>query len=355
MSSQSSILYPTTCTPSLTPSSCPSVLPVNGHSGVCYEQRFTIPLCSALENATSPAAQLLRRQTTYLDLDRFYQSNASMAVVHGVALALVVLRLVDILLLTPRRKRERGKGGVMFAVLLVALVGCVVREASAVQHAVYGGDVSAYLVLSRDWSSTMWSSGHRAAVLLEQFGTVICFACVQIAFWLQGKALLVGVKVRYGDLWYYGLLSLFVVLGFASWCFVATFAAYQAFWIGFARAGLWLPAVWNGAWWKMLEVTSGLLRSISLAVWSLVFSVSALHVLLERRETLFVGADQEEVCNGKRSERWGGATRQKRRIVKDAYETALTLIGLVAVESFAVPGKSALAATDMLPASRRNY
>ena len=351
MSSRSSILYPATCTPSLTPSSCPSVLPINGHNGICYEQPFSIPLCSVLDNATSPAAQLLRRQTTYYDLDRFYQSNASKAVIHGVALALVVLRSVDMMILTPRRKREQGKGGALFRVLLMALVGCVVREASAVQQAVYGESVSAYLVLTRDWSSTTWSSGHRAAVLFEQSGTVICFACVQVESWLQGKALLVWVKVRYGGLWYYGLLSLFVVLGFTSWCFVAAFAAYQVFWIGSARAGLWLPAVWNGAWWSMLEVMSGLLRSISLAVWSLVFSVSALHVLLERRQTLCFGADQEEVCNGKRSERWGGATRQKRRVVKGAYETALTLIGLVAVESFAVPGKSGIAATDMLPAS----
>lgn len=305
------------------PLECPINPPLDGHGGTCDQRQFPVPTCD-LSSGTSPYYQNIQVSLKWAMIDEAYQQSSQYAVAQAVGLGLAVLTFLNVLVLTPSRKRRLA----VHWLLMGALMSQIVRSAIAVSLSTTGPSVSAYLQLTGHWSGTEWSRRWKALVTTEQLAACTSSACVHIVFYLQTRGLLVWAKVRYGEVVYRCLLVALVLIAGASWCWRVAFGVYQVFWVGFARKGDWLPNTWNGPWWDILSRASALSAGVSLGAWSLVFVVSAALILWERKKVVFRGGIGTD-----------GSKRTEHRI-QSTYEKALNLVGFVGVESFLIPCES---------------
>lgn len=326
------------------PLPCPLTQPTNGHNASCYTTTIPLPLCPTYPYDTDTpsnlnlSSTLLTQHTTYRDLDEtFYQPQATTLLVFGMGLGISVLTLCNVLVLTPSRKR----GMPIHTAVLVGCMAMIVVGGCTVWLATYGPEVASYLVLTGDWASTTYTTSFRVASAARFLGTIVAFAAVQIAFAWQGRALCTVVKVKWGRAWYVGLLGLLMVVGFVAFAFTAAFGAYQVRLV--ALVGVWgveyLPGRYEMGGWVYLRFWYRVCGCVSLGLWSLCFLGTAGCVVWERRGVLGGGSGSGIATEGSGGSGTMAGMMGVRRRARSAYERALRLIGIVAVESFIVPSK----------------
>ncbi|KAK5070637.1 pheromone alpha factor receptor [Lithohypha guttulata] len=338
-----------TCGTLFYPHPCPLTLPINGRGSDCYNQYFFVPVCSITTtydnwdplSGTYTAGvvdgvlgQEIKQSVSFREIDEMYVQNSTVAVMMGVSLALGITTLINVLVLTPARKRYSG----IFWVLMLGCVAVIVRGVCGVQ--LVTGDVSGYLELTQDWASTGWSTGYRSRIIVVQVSICVGLIFLEVALFIQGKALLTWVKIKRGPATFYSMLAFLVGLAVAGWCYRVTFAAYSVRFLAFPDEGLWLPAIVNGALWKAYERWSAGLVGASLGLWCLLIMANSVSVAVARNEVLYSTESQDP--------RAGGAKRLKRRRIRNAYELALRTISFVSVQTFVVPSKFCLGTTKVL-------
>lgn len=263
----------------------------------------------------------LQEFVNWSQLNRFYVENSTVAVINGVCLALGIITLLNILALTPSQRRVKGS----YWALLLGTICAIVSSACAVQLSTV--DVSPYPNLTNDWVSTTWSTGYKARTIAWQAGDLIGLIFLQVALYIQGKALLMWMKLRSASL-YYGILAVLVLIGIVAWSWRLVWAMYRTRFLAFVPEGAYRPSYfsdWPGTYY--VKWSSGFVEG-SLGLWCIVILVSSVHTIICRNEVLF---SEDGPVNR--------ATKRRATYVKTAYEVAIRCIGFVSVQSFAVPSK----------------
>lgn len=338
------------------PISCPVQRPVNGHGGSCViftsptitrtnnpqdHVPFYISVCNIdfLASDSDPSnpnatyghfdqqipgvlysTYTLQENLSWHQIDRFYRQNSTIAVIHSICLTLGILTLLNILSLTPASKRLKAS----FWILLSGAICVIVSSACALQ--LNTSDTSAYLQLTNDWVSTTWSVGYKARTIACQSGEIIGLIFLQVALYIQAKAILTWVKLR-NEKVYYSVLLFLGLMGIAAWCWRAIWGMYQIRFLAFVPEGGYRPSyfeLWPGTYY--VKFSNGFVGA-SLGLWCLVILVSSVQTILARNEALF------------RSDIHGGARKWRESTVRTTYESAVRCIGFVSVQSFAVPSK----------------
>lgn len=339
-----------TCGSSAFPLPCPLTPPTDGIGGSCYTVPFAIPICpthnytahntnNSSANGSDSTTAILTQYATFEVLDAaFYRPRAATLLVASMGLAISVLTLANVIVLTPGRKMGRP----IHTAVVVGLIAEIVSNGCGVYLSTAGAQVSSYLVLTGDWSSTTWSVAHRGAMTAQLLAAVVAFSAVQVAFAVQGGAMCAWVRVRWGLASYHFVIGVLVVVGAVAWVFTVAFMGYQIRWVAFVGLGPgieeYLPAVYQRSWWLWLSGGYRVSGCLSLGLWSVCFAVGAGFVLWQRRDVVFT----LDSAGGEQSEGTMAGLMGRRKRVRTAYESTLRLIGVVAVESFAVPSEFCL-------------
>ena len=203
---------------------------------------------------------------------------------------------------------------------------------------------SSYLALTNDWGSNIISATYKTCLVLMYTAATVSMVCLQIALTIQGRAILVWVKLEHRAWIHSTLIGVLLVVNVVAFAYYWVYMGWQMAWYGWTPAGIRPEDIRASLAFRLFDTGSGVTVVVDLLLWSVAIVVSTLRLIWKRRAVLFSSS-----LSGPMSLEMSSSTlvnedsrRMRRTKAADAFEKTLTLIGLFAVQSFAAPGKSKL-------------
>lgn len=278
----------------------PSDCPVNGFGGSWYDQPF------GLVPVYNRGAIDVNDQITWADIDRFAAVIANIWVTNGACLGLCLAVFAYIIALTPSKKR----GLPFHTSLLLALFCEIGRLIADIARASNIGlsPYPAYLALTGDYEATTYSSTFQALDIAGLIFAPLAFFFTAICLYLQACGLLTNLHLRH-RFYYFTIMTYLVVTSLVALGLRMTISVIQALYNTNAlnTQSIELQTISN------LRRATTISYAVSIGSWCIVSFVSVV---------------------------WLIATRSKLIVTNRLYDTALTLLSLVFMESFVVPRKS---------------
>lgn len=278
----------------------PDTCPVNGFGGSWYDQPFEVV---PVYNRGAPGVV---DQISWAKIDEWATIVSNVWVTTGTCFGLCLAALAYVIALTPNKKR----GKPFHTTLLLALVAeigrllCNLTRASNVGLSRY----SAYLGLTSDYDATTYSPAFQGLTI-----TSMIFACLALFFtylclYIQTNGLLTGLRLHYRAVFWAFMIYL-IIMSLVTLGLRVTATAIQT--KALLRPGSVGEAV-SHTYFNVREATS-IASAISLGSWCMVSLCSVF---------------------------WLMFTRTKLIVSNRHYDTALTILSLVFMESFVVPCKA---------------
>ena len=276
----------------------PATCPVNGFGGSWYNQPFAgVPIYNR-------GAEGVVTEITWAAIDEWSTGAvANVWVTTGACLGLCLATLAYIVALTPNKK----KGLPFHTSLLLALVFeiarllCDMGRSSSIGLSPY----SAYLGITNDMSATTYDPAFQGITIAGMVCATLAFFFTIVCFFIQASGLLTGLHMRYQPV-YVGVISYLLTASFVAFALRISFTVVQSLWITEAAA-------FNASVLVKMRLATGVAYAISLGSWCTVSLASV---------------------------SWLMFTRSKLIVSNRPYDTALTILSLVFMESFVVPSKS---------------
>lgn len=196
-----------------TPAASPTIFPTAGIGGEYYSNPiFEVPVYTSYA----------RNAITWQMLDAWNIVGLQYAVAEGIACGLIWATFVYLLALTPSRKRFTRFHIILFTGLCFETTHLTMDVISLVTPGLSAN--SAYLVLTRDIASSVWTFSYKAFYTSTQVLNWVAFICATICLWIQAQSLLATIKARFSIV--YIVLLVYLVLAA-----LATLVASLVYWI----------------------------------------------------------------------------------------------------------------------------
>ncbi|KIW14016.1 hypothetical protein PV08_06797 [Exophiala spinifera] len=275
------------------PTASPSIFPTAGIGGEYYTSPiFEVPVYTSYA----------RNAITWQMLDAWNLVGLQYAVAEGIACGLIWATFIYLLALTPARKRFTRFHIVLFTGLCFETSHLTMDAISLVTPGLSAN--SAYVVLTRDIASSVWTTSYKAFYISTQVLNWAAFICATVCLWIQAQSLLATIKTRFSIVY----IIILVYLVFAA---LATLVASMVYWIHQIKVIPdnidWDTAVYT----KRLRYIYLLIYAISIGSFSLVNLLSVLEIICRRPLSVIKS--------------------------KSVYHSALNLLGLLGIQSCLVP------------------
>lgn len=196
-----------------TPTASPTVFPTAGIGGEYYTNPlFEVPVYTGYA----------RSAITWQMLDAWNIVGLQYAVAEGIACGLIWATFIYLLALTPSRKRSTRFHIILFTGLCFETTHLTMDAISLVTPGLSAN--SAYLVLTRDMASSVWTTSYKAFYTSTQALNWVAFICATTCLWIQAQGLLATLKVR-------SSIAYVVVLVYLVSAALATLIASLVYWI----------------------------------------------------------------------------------------------------------------------------
>ncbi|KIW39885.1 uncharacterized protein PV06_08457 [Exophiala oligosperma] len=276
-----------------TPTASPTVFPTAGIGGEYYTNPlFEVPVYTGYA----------RSAITWQMLDAWNIVGLQYAVAEGIACGLIWATFIYLLALTPSRKRSTRFHIILFTGLCFETTHLTMDAISLVTPGLSAN--SAYLVLTRDMASSVWTTSYKAFYTSTQALNWVAFICATTCLWIQAQGLLTTLKVR-------SSIAYVVVLVYLVSAALATLIASLVYWIYQIKV---IPdnIDWDMALYaRKLRNIYLLLYAISIGSFSLVNLFSVLEIMWRRPFSIIKS--------------------------ESVYHSALNLLGLLGIQSCLVP------------------
>ena len=244
-----------------------------------------------------------RRTLNWQMIDAWNQYTLNYAIGEGIATGLIWATLIYLLALTPSRKRTTPFHSFLLAGLFFMLIHLMMDIMSIVTPGLSVS--SAYVVLTRDISSSIWTTQYTAIYAATRVANWLAFLFAFLCLWLQAKGLMSGLKVRFPTVYY-------ILLTYLALTSLAALVASMVYWIyqiTVIHDDITYPAVFP----KWLRTIYLIIYAISIGSFSLVNVCSVVDIIWSRPSSVLTP--------------------------HNAYHSALNLVGLLGAQSFIVPRK----------------
>ncbi|KAK5192230.1 hypothetical protein LTR96_006202 [Exophiala xenobiotica] len=269
-----------------------TAFPTAGIGGQYYnEPSFEVPVYS--DDA--------RRTLNWQMLDAWNQLSLNYAIGEGVAAGLVWATIIYVLALTPSRKRSTAFHSFLLAGLVFMLIHLMMDLISIATPGL--STSSAYVVLTRDISSSIWTTQYTAVYATTRVANWLAFVFASICLWLQAKTLMTGLKVRFPTIYY-------VLLTYLALTSLAVLIASMVYWIyqiTVIHDDITYPIFLQ----QMLRNIYLIVYAISIGSFSVINVCSVVNIIWRRPSSVITP--------------------------HNAYHSALNLLGLLGAQSFIVP------------------
>ncbi len=245
-----------------------------------------------------------RRTLTWQMIDAWNQYSLNYAIGEGIATGLVWAALIYLLALTPSRKRTTLFHSFLLAGLIFMMIHLMLDIISVVTPGLSAS--SAYVVLTRDISSSIWTTQYTALYAATRVTNWLAIISASLCLWLQAKGLMSGLKVRFPTVYY-------ILLTYLALSSLAALIASMVYWIyqiTVIHDDITYPAFFA----KMLRNVYLIIYAISIGSYSLVNVCSVMNIIWKRPSSVLTP--------------------------HSAYHSALNLVGLLGAQSFIVPRKA---------------
>ena len=282
----------------------PNQCPVNGFGGSWYTIPFQgIPIYNRGEDGVLD-------NISWQTIDQWALVVANIWVTTGACLGLCLAVLAYIIALTPNKKKGLPfHTGMMLALIFeIGRLLCDLGRAASAGLSPY----SAYLGLTNDINATTYSTSFQGVTILGMIcGTIACFFTF-FCLYVQATGLLTGVHLRW-RVYYIGLISYLLTASALALALRVTITVVQSLYIERGLNSFPTETFYD------LRQASNIAFAVSLGSWC---SISCASVF------------------------WLMFTRSKLIVSNRPYDTALTILSLVFMESMLVPSKSSHACLD---------
>jgi hypothetical protein len=245
-----------------------------------------------------------RRTLNWQMIDAWNQLSLNYAIGEGVAAGLVWATIIYLLALTPSRKRTTAFHSFLLAGLVFMLMHLMMDLISIVTPGL--STSSAYVVLTRDISSSIWTTRYTAVYAATRVANWLAFVFASICLWLQAKTLMTGLKVRFPTTYY-------ILLTYLALTSLAVLIASMVYWIyqiTVIQDDITYPVFLP----QMLRNIYLIIYAISIGSFSVINVCSVVNIIWRRPSSVLTP--------------------------HNAYHSALNLLGLLGAQSFIVPRKS---------------